>query len=214
MTIFQPDRHLLLKFMTEHAPKFQGFVLDVGGGTGRYRGLFPHVVRYAVLDPDASKHADIVAGAEDIPLEDGSVDGIVCTQVLGDVWDVELAVREMVRVLKPGGLLLVTESAVAELHDEPHDYWRVSGETLSRLFGDGCEVLVLEQRGGYHALQAQQGIRYLIGRYNLYERPLLGRVAHCYALLVGHVALYRDRRAKADDDGFAIGYNLLARKKG
>jgi SAM-dependent methyltransferase len=215
MTIFQTDRQLLLQFVAEHGPKFHGFVLDVGGGGGRYSRLFRHVKRYAILDADAAKKPNIVATVEKIPLDDESVDGIICTQVLGDVFDVQKAADEMMRVLKPGGLLLVTESWVADLHDEPHDYWRFSGEALTRLFGAGCDVLIVEPRGGYHSLQCQQSIRYLIDRFDLYRRPLLGRIVNCYALATGHLALYRDRKGRDRNNGeFTIGYNLLAKKKG
>ncbi|KKW42407.1 MAG: hypothetical protein UY90_C0038G0006 [Candidatus Peregrinibacteria bacterium GW2011_GWA2_54_9] len=122
-------------------------------------------------------------------------------------------VDEIIRVLKPGGLLMLTESYVAELHDEPRDYWRFSGEALTKLVGGTCDVLVLEPRGGYYSLQAQQKIRYLIDRYDLYNRPFLGKVVNSYALVTGYSAIYRDRRRKRNGK-ITIGYNLLARKKG
>jgi len=213
MTIFQPDRHLLLQFVQEHASRFEGFVLDVGGGNGRYRRLFRHVQRYVILDKDALQNPDIIASVESIPLESNSVDGIICTQVLGDVWDVQKAIDEIIRVLKPGGLLMLTESCVAELHDEPHDYWRFSGEVFTRLVGGTCDVLVMEPRGGYYSLQAQQKIRYLINKYDLYHRPFLGRIVNGYALVAGYSAIHRDRKRKRNGK-ITIGYNLLARKKG
>lgn len=220
MTIFQPDRHLLLQFVKEHAGRLNGFVLDVGGGNGRYKGLFRHVKRYVILDPDPAVKPDILSGAESIPLADDSVDGVICTQVLGAVWDPQKALDEMVRVLKPGGLLLLTESLTAALYDRSRDYWRFSGEALRRLCGDRCEVLRLESRGGYYSLQAQQKIRYLIDRYDLYKRPLVGRFVNCYALAAGHLALRRDRKRRRqgrggddNDNAFTIGYNLLARKR-
>ncbi len=212
MLIFQPDRFLLAEFVREHAPSFRGKVLDVGGGTRRYAGLFGHC-EYEILDTDAAAKPDIVASAEAIPLPDSSMDGVVCTQVLGDVWDVQAAMKEMIRVVKPGGLLLLTESLFNEEHDGPHDYWRFTRFAWRKLLEPSCAILRLEPRGGYRTQRVQQAIRYRIEKHNLYRRPILGRVAHLWAIVIGKAAIARDARARDKATGeFPIGYCVLARK--
>lgn len=214
MMIFQPDRHLIHGFVASHAPSFAGDVLDVGGGTGRYRHLFANVSRYRILDCNPATHPDIVASAERIPLADASVDGVICTQVLGDVWKLHDAVAELVRIVKPGGLLLITESLHCEQHDEPYDFWRFTSFAWRAFFEPSCDVLTIETRGGYFSLRAQQRVRRLILRHKLYERPFLGRVAHLYASLIGRFALWRDANdRRADGERFALGHNLLLRKR-
>lgn len=210
MSIVQPDRVLLKEFVSGHAPEFSGDVLDVGGGTRRYAGLFRHVDSFKILDPDESGKPDYCCSAEEIPLQDNSIDGIICTQVLGDIWDVQKAVGEMCRVLKPNGLLLITESLNNELHDEPHDFWRYTPHSFKKLLETECEITILEQRGGYFALRAQQHIRRLLE--NKWLRG--GKITFVYTYVVTRLALLRDRFDRSiSGKKFAIGYNILAKKK-
>lgn len=212
MVIFQPDRHLLLRFVASHSARFTGEVLDAGGGTGRYASLFRHC-SYRRLDINASSRPDIVASLESLPLQAGSLDGIVCTQVLGDVWNIERAIEECARVLKPGGLFLVTESLFNEEHDAPHDYWRLTQFAWRKMLEPRFSIEILEPRGGYFSQRAQQSIRYRIEKYGLYKRPFLGRVAHVWAWTIGHIALRRDAwDTCAANRKFPLGYCILARK--
>src|SRR3954451_23657621 len=65
----------------------------------------------ADLDGDeAMQHMDIT----DVPFKDGSFDLIVCVHVLEHVPDDRRAIREMVRVLKPGGVALLLVPIVLE----------------------------------------------------------------------------------------------------
>lgn len=214
MTIFQPDRFLLARFVASHAPAMTGTVLDCGCGSARYRSLFSHVDRYIRLDPNPAVHPDILAPAEAIPLPDASVDHILCTQVLGDVSALSQAIAEMARVLKPSGTLLLTESLHAELHDEPYDFWRFTPDLWKQLLQERFVIAKMETRGGYFSLRCQQHIRRLILRFHLYDRPLLGRLANLYATCIGRIALWRDAHdAPEMRRKFAIGFNLIARKQ-
>jgi len=214
MIIFQPDRYLLRKFIATHAPTFSGSILDTGGGKGRYRHLFTSVKEYRILDIDPSVQPDITGSIEHIPLQDSSLDGIICTQVLGDVWNIVKAIQEMCRILKPGGKLLITESLLNEEHDEPCDYWRCTQFSWKKLLEQHFFVETIEPRGGFYSHMAQDRIRFMIERYSLYKRPLLGRLTHMYALIVGKYALLRDQwDTSAANKKFPIGYCILARKK-
>lgn len=213
MHIFQPDRFLLHLFIARHAPDFEGVVLDIGGGTRRYANLFTHCT-FTILDLDPHSHPDIVASAEKIPLKDASVDGILCTQALGDVWNTETAISEMLRALKPGGRLLITESLFNEEHDAPHDYWRFTQYAWKRLLEERCETLHIEPRGGYFSQKLQQKIRYNIERHRLYSRPFLGKLFSLWATFAGKHAIAKDARAKSDiGTHFPIGYNIIGTKK-
>lgn len=213
MRIFQPDRYLLHRFIAEHAPKFNGQVLDVGGGTGRYRKLFAHT-EYRILDPNPDNNPDVIGFAEHLPFPDASMDGIVCTQVLADIWEVHTAAKEIARVLKPGGLLLLADSLMNEEHNAPHDFWRFTQYTFRKLLENSFDILALEPRGGYHGVRAQNAIRYAIGKHRLYERPFLGRIAHLWASCIGRFALWRDARDTSEiGKSFTIGYCIFAKRK-
>jgi ubiquinone/menaquinone biosynthesis C-methylase UbiE len=105
-----------------------GAVVEVGCGNGRN---FPHypaaVTRVLALEPDphlrgiaerAATHApvpiEVVAGtAERIPAEDGSFDAAVASLVLCSIGDPQAALREIHRVLLPGGQLRFLEHVQA-----------------------------------------------------------------------------------------------------
>jgi ubiquinone/menaquinone biosynthesis C-methylase UbiE len=76
--------------------------------------------------------------ATDLPFEDDSVDAVLLTAVLGEIPDRAAALREVARVLRPGGRLVV-----GELFGDPHF------TTFSSLQGQcGDAALRLEQRSG------------------------------------------------------------------
>ncbi len=142
-----------------------GDVLEVGAGTGlnltRYAG---EVNTLTVTEPDASmlRRLQHVAGrtaqsttvlrapAEDLPFEDASFDTVVSTLVLCGVDDQPRAVREIRRVLKPGGRLLFVEHVRSDDAAEARRQDRINW--LNRLVaGCDCNRPTLEtlERGGF-----------------------------------------------------------------
>jgi len=108
-------------------------VLDVGAGTCPYRGLFSHT-RYVTHDfkkyegvklGGASEYGtiDIVSEIGRIPVEDGSFDVVLCTEVLEHVPDPASAVAEMARILAPGGRVFLTAPLGSGLHQLPFHYY-------------------------------------------------------------------------------------------
>ncbi len=167
--IWQPERYLIKKQIQKHAHYLKGTVLDVGAGSFKRYAPYLNVDKYITLDNDVGSKADIIASAENIPLESESVDSIICTQVLGDIKNPGKALKEFYRVLRPGGTVLLTESLMNQVHDEPNDFWRFTNFTLKYLLeGAGFKIIIIEQRGGFFSSIAQLKIRYLIDRFNLY----------------------------------------------
>lgn len=197
MIIFQPDRILIRTQIKKYAHYIKGDVLDVGSGPfDRYSDLFCFS-KYIKLDPCPDNNPDIVASAEKIPLSDSSVDSIVCTQVLGDVWNLKGAISEFFRVLKSGGNVILTESLMAAMHDEPHDFWRFTDFSLRKLFEEnGFDILHIERRGGFFASMAQNIIRYFIDRLNLYKN-FLGKMLSPFISAFGRLMLWLDRLDKS-----------------
>jgi ubiquinone/menaquinone biosynthesis C-methylase UbiE len=88
--------------------------------------------------------------------EDASFDGVICLEVLEHVRQPFRAVMEVSRVLRPGGMLLLTVPFLAQYHgkgsttqghDGYPDYWRFTHEGLQVLFSEFCQIEVLPLDG-------------------------------------------------------------------
>lgn len=214
MVIFQPERVLLKKQIKKHSHYINGDVLDVGCGSfDRYSELFSYK-KYIKMDVDGKNNPEIIGRAENIPLPDNSVDSIVCTQVLGDVWDLKKALAEFFRVLRPSGKILITESLISSVHDEPHDFWRFTNYSLENLLKEaGFFVLESEKRGGFFSSAAQNTIRYLIDRFNLYEN-FLGKILRYPIGLFGKMMILLDSIDRSEASRRqALGWCAVAVKK-
>lgn len=103
-------------------------VLNVGGGPTRVTsgevtlniGPFPNV--------------DLVADGQRIPVADDTFDSVLSLAVLEHVPDPYRVVAEMIRVLKPGGLLYSEVPFIFFFHGYPTDYHRFTREGMKRLF--------------------------------------------------------------------------------
>jgi demethylmenaquinone methyltransferase/2-methoxy-6-polyprenyl-1,4-benzoquinol methylase len=95
-----------------------GRLLDVGGGTGRVssaiRDLVDEVVvadvSFGMLDKaDRSSLKPVCGGSESLPFADNSFERVIMVDALHHVIQHADSAREMFRVLKPGGLLVIEE---------------------------------------------------------------------------------------------------------
>jgi SAM-dependent methyltransferase len=117
------------------APQPGERILELGPGTGHYsldvaaaldggsldifdiqEEFLDHVMRRAG-ERGLANLKPTVGDAQSLPYEDGSFDAAFLVSVLGEVPDQDAALRELARVLRPGGRLVVGESALA---GDPH----------------------------------------------------------------------------------------------
>jgi len=110
-------------------------VLDVGCGVKPYYPYFASVAtEYIGVDVVENPAAELVGPVEALPVEDGSFDLVLCTQVLEHCDDPAAAVRELRRVTAPGGRVLASTHGVQVYHPSPVDYWRWTHAGLCKLF--------------------------------------------------------------------------------
>jgi len=102
-------------------------VLDIGAGRCKYAPLFSHC-KYTPQDAPDARYAPeglslIRSDLAAIPLASGSVDAILCTEVLEHVENPLEAVSEFARLLKPGGRLFLSVPAACRVHQVPTHYY-------------------------------------------------------------------------------------------
>lgn len=165
-----------------------GTVLDVGCGNQPYRHLFANQ-RYVGIDIEGGGHSqsqknvDAFFDGQRIPYGDGSFDAVIVTEVLEHAEDPEALIREINRVLKADGQLLVTMPFVWDEHEQPYDFRRFTSFEHRRLLErSGFAVTSLKKTTGVFASCAQLTSAFLIeafagllDRFNLkfrYAYPL------------------------------------------
>jgi SAM-dependent methyltransferase len=164
---------------TMHTQRGRYRLLDVGCGVKPYAPWFaPYVTEHVGLDIAANPDADLTGTIEAIPAEDASFDLVICTQVLEHCDDPAQGVRELRRVVKPGGRVLLSTHGVQVYHPAPHDFWRWTHEGLDRLFltnGTWTSVSVRPAAGTATTLAILLSIYVDLGSRRAHVAPL-GRV--------------------------------------
>ena len=114
-------------------------VLDVGCGVKPYLPYFSGATSYVGVDVQDNPNADLHGAIEALPVDDGSFDVVLATQVLEHVDDPSAAVRELHRVTAPGGRVLASTHGVMVFHPNPVDHWRWTHTGLERLFATNAD---------------------------------------------------------------------------
>lgn len=128
-----------------------GRVLEIGAGTGANLRRLCSQVEYAALEPnpwfrDAIESTALELGrtciardgvAEELPFEDESFDAVVTTLVLCSVTDVDRALAEVRRVLRPGGVYVFLEHVAAPAGSARRLRQRLA-RPFTRWCADGC----------------------------------------------------------------------------
>lgn len=111
-------------FLPAFAQRFSetDLVLNIGAGDHAYREAF----RCRLVTADIQPGCDETFPAEAIPYGDGSVDGVLLMGVFERLDDPMQAMREIRRVLRPGGYLLMSALDRGFEYRKPVDRWRLT----------------------------------------------------------------------------------------
>ena len=137
------------------APK-KGRVLDVGCGSQPFRKHLEAIgYKYTGLDilQNSECSIEITCSIDDESLPPeleryGPFDLILCTEVMEHIADWRMAFRNLARLTRPGGRIVITCPHFYMLHEEPYDFWRPTPHIL-KYFAEreGLDV-VYQEAGG------------------------------------------------------------------
>ena len=142
------DAFYLNRSLRQLLPTLTGRVLDAGCGGKPYRNWFGSVTEYVGLDVMPGPSVDVVVQSnEQWPLPNEYFDVVLSSQVLEHVEHLELTLAEMNRVLKRGGVMILSFPFIYNEHGAPWDFQRFTAYRAQKLF-PSFEILRLERHGG------------------------------------------------------------------
>ncbi len=169
-------------FLKLGLPLMKGDILDIGSGRAPYSKEVKGA-RVVTIDFSPDKGPMTVGTCTELPFRGASFDSIICTEVLEHVSEPEAALREMFRVLRPGGRFYITVPMLGSLHYEPHDFFRYTSYGLSHLLEKtGFKVTELEPLGGLFSFLCVRGSESL---YNILNKLFffLPRTVRLFAIV-------------------------------
>ena len=133
----------------------QTLLLDAGAGECWYKPHFKHL-NYRSVDFGLGKgswdysNLDVVANLLCLPFRENTFDAILCTQVLEHINRPGDFVKELFRILKPGGTLYLTAPQNFKEHQVPYDFFRYTSYGLRFLFDEaGFKEEYIKPKGGF-----------------------------------------------------------------
>jgi len=129
-----------------------GTIQEIGAGAGENFPYYASTIHWVGIEPNVYMHPPLLEAAarygisgemrtglaEKLPFEDASFDAVVATLVLCSVSDQSAALREILRVLRPGGRYVFIEHVAAPEHSPQRRMQRLI-KPLWRTVLDGCE---------------------------------------------------------------------------
>jgi ubiquinone/menaquinone biosynthesis C-methylase UbiE len=149
-----------------------GTLVEIGAGTGENFPYYPAGLRWIGVEPNVFMHPHLLERAkqygiqgelrsgvgERLPLDDASADVVVGTLVMCSVGDQQAVLREILRVLKPGGRYLFLEH-VAAARGTRLRWWQGLIKPVWKALADGCEpnreTGAMVQRAGFSRVEIQ-----------------------------------------------------------
>ena len=158
-------RRAIFKALNVCLPLLKGSLLDIGCGKMPYK---EHLLKNAdissytgldiesALQYDKNVKPDFTWNGVTMPFEDTSFECAFGTEVLEHCPEPEVVLKEVYRILKPGGVFFFTVPFLWNLHEVPHDEYRYTPFSLKRhLKNSGFTDITIKATGGWHASMAQ-----------------------------------------------------------
>ncbi len=145
------DRYYIEQFLSAHASDIGGSVLEIGDNFYTRKFGDDRIARSDVLhivqgNPEATIVADLARAGH---VSSDAFDCIICTQTLQMIYDMRAALYHLYRILKPGGVLLLTSHGISKIGrregiDHWGEYWRLTAQSARRLFEESFSATNIE----------------------------------------------------------------------
>ena len=165
---FPIERYYIEQFLEKYSEDIQGRCLELGDAFyitkfGRDRVTEADVLHYVEGNPEATIIADLTR-ADNIPSD--TFDCIILTQTLQMIYEMNAALKHLHRILKPGGVLLLTSHGISKIgrrlgRDDWGEYWHITTQSAQRLIEEsfpGGEITVGSYGNVLTAMCALHGI--------------------------------------------------------
>jgi SAM-dependent methyltransferase len=159
---------------------FHGDVLEIGGGTagrrGEYKVSTDEARKWVFVDISSVPKPHLRADAERLPIVNDTFETVLCLEVIEYIFDPKTALREMRRVMKPEGKLVISLPFMHR-QDLGNDYWRFTRAGAELLLQKaGFKIIFYENQGGAYSVIANI-LKYSINVSKGRGRIWLGRFA-------------------------------------
>lgn len=165
-------KHLLRAF-TRLAPRLSGRMMDFGCGSKPYKSLFS-VEEYLGVDyenpghPHLNEQIDVFYDGRSLPFPDNHFNSAFSSEVFEHIFNLQDILKELYRVIKTDGLLLISCPFAYCEHEVPHDFARYSSFGLRHLLEqNGFEIIEQEKTGNSIETIHQLALIYL--HFNVYK---------------------------------------------
>lgn len=203
-TIFHPQ-YTIIKFQREaivEAKKYakalpagrQGKLVDIGCGRMPYRKeLEPLVDSYIGVDhPEVSKlyksdvKPEVLVDAKKLPFQNNFFDIALLIQVLEHVDEPDKVIKEAARVLKQGGILIISVPFFYPLHDIPYDFGRYTATALKSFINEtSLRIVKIKAQGSFFEFWLQMLNTFLAKRIN----DIISTNFNSYSLILLAIAI-------------------------
>lgn len=209
-------------------------ILDAGAGEQQYKKYCTHlkytsqdIAQYEPKNLDEGLQMpswdfdglDIISDITDIPVKNNSFDAILCTEVFEHIINPHKAILEFKRILKKGGLLIITAPFASYTHFAPYHY----ATGFSKYYYEkvlteaGFKIKSIEHNGNYFELMAQEirRIPYVIDKH--VDNYALGSVLKLIIYPISKLLLLAleiaNKFESGSEDITVFGYHVVAIKR-
>jgi len=212
--------YFLIRDITDALKNYaKGRLLDLGCGNKPYETLYQPLTNYQVgcdvMQSDKNR-VDVLCPVTELKFNDSEFDTVLCTQVLEHVFEHDKMMKEVHRVLRPGGHIILTVPFAWELHEEPYDFFRYTKHALKELFEQsGFQIDYIKPNGGKWAAlyQLRNNVMYSSFRKRKTLFNKLKKIIYMelrLTQLLNHFAIWRDKKFR--DEVFTLNYIVVAHK--